>query len=393
MRSLQVSRAPLLLPLLTTAALCLGGAVAGCTETVVSATPAPTDDAGAGSGDAATGPTGPWELGDGTATSVTFTLIHEVGASEPTDLGFHPERTGEVWVLGQADDSAHVGQNVDTDEPVWQKYLDPARRHFMHRPTSIAMGDKNDWGTCGDNDNSQNTADQIPNYFMGPALFSADLSIFAKRTPGGLGSHLDMLHSSPFCRGITHVGDRVYWVFNAHDKSLDRYHFNEDHGPGNDDHSDGEIYRFAEGEIEGAADGTPSHLFYDPSDEMLYVADTGHQRIIRLDTTQGTRTTRSLPRRNEPLVDECYYDDAVTEEVVPAGSLSKPSGLEVKGDIIYVTDTETSEFVAFDKSGTELRRLATDLPAGSLAGFAFGPDGKIWFVDRLGGQILRIDPR
>jgi hypothetical protein len=38
-----------------------------------------------------------------------------------------------------------------------------------------------------------------------------------------------------------------------------------------------------------------------------------------------------------------------------------------------------------------VRKLATDLPAGSLAGFTFGPDGKIWFVDRKGGRIVRID--
>ncbi len=58
-----------------------------------------------------------------------------------------------------------------------------------------------------------------------------------------------------------------------------------------------------------------------------------------------------------------------------------------------MTDTATSTFHVFDKTGTALRSLATDLPAGALAGFTFGPDGKIYFTNKLSGQVLRIDPQ
>lgn len=80
------------------------------------------------------------------------------------------------------------------------------------------------------------------------------------------------------------------------------------------------------------------------------------------------------------------------EEVVPAGTLTKPSGLEVHGGLIYVTDAATSTIHVFDKTGAEVRKLATGLPAGSLAGLAFGPGGKAYFTDRVGGKVYRIDP-
>ena len=47
------------------------------------------------------------------------------------------------------------------------------------------------------------------------APFYTDPAIFAKRTPGGLGSHVDMLHNTSFCRGIAHVEANVFWVFNG----------------------------------------------------------------------------------------------------------------------------------------------------------------------------------
>jgi len=331
--------------------------------------------------------------GDGSASSVTFTTVKEIGAAaKPVDLAFNPDRKGEVWVIGYKDNSTHLGQNVDTDSPTWTRYVDPAARHFMHKPPAIAMANANEWGVCGDNDNGHNTPDQIPNYFMGPAIFVTDTAIFAKRTPGGLGSHIDMLHASPFCKGIAHVKDRQYWVFNAYDKALDFYDFHQDHGPGNDDHSDGEIYRYAAGKVKAADDGTPSHLFFDATDNFLYVADTGNARIVKLDTTKGTKGD-ALPRRNEPLVGNANMDGTDVEEVVPAGTLEKPSGLEVKNGLIYVTDAATSTFYVFDKTGKQIRKLATELPAGSLAGFTFGPDGKIWFTDGVAGRVVRIDTK
>ncbi len=333
--------------------------------------------------------------GDGSPGSVTLTEVFKIpyAGAGPVDLAFDPKRPGDLWVLGYGDSSIHLGTGLDGASPTWKRYRDPAWRHFMYKPPALAMGDNGFWGTCGDNDNSQadDTADGHALYFMGPALFTTDLAIFAKATPDGLGSHYDMLHSTPFCRGIAHVAGNVYWVFNAHDQSLDRYDFAVDHGPGADDHADGTIFRYAAGEVKGADDETPSHVFYDPDDGFLYVADTGHGRVVRLDTTSGTRGP-ALPRPNEPLAGNAMMLGTHVEVLVPPGTLAKPSGLEVKGGLVYVTDAATASFYVFDKRGTLLRKLATGLPAGALAGFTFGFDGKIWLVDRSLEGVLRIDP-
>jgi DNA-binding beta-propeller fold protein YncE len=201
-----------------------------------------------------------------------------------------------------------------------------------------------------------------------------------------------MLHGTPNCRGIAHQADSVFWVFNDYDKSLDKYDFGTPHEPGGDDHSDGSIFRYAEGKVKGAADGTPSHVFFDADDKFLYVADTGSKRILRLDTTSGKKGG-PLPRANEPLKDEAVMTGATLEVIVDAGVLEKPSGLEIRKGLIYVTDAATSTFHVFDKTGTAIRSLATGLPAGSLAGFAFGPGNKVYFTDKVGGRVLRIDPQ
>ncbi len=151
---------------------------------------------------------------------------------------------------------------------------------------------------------------------MGPSLFSSDLSIFATETPDGLGSHLDMLHSSPFCKGIAHEQANVYWVFNDYDKALDRYDFAHDHGPGHDDHSDGEIYRYAAGEVLGV-DATSSHIFYSPKEERLYVADTGHKRLLKLDPTSGVPGASFDGQ--EPVKVRERMDGATLIELVPRG--------------------------------------------------------------------------
>jgi hypothetical protein len=333
-------------------------------------------------------------LGKADGAPVTYTTIFTSPrpATELVDLAFNPDHPGEVWALGYADSRTYVGTGVGDGPGTWQVLVDPAASHFMHKPPAMAWGANGFWATCGDNDNTQNDkrGDGTAQFFMGPSLFTSDLSIFAKATPGGLGSHYDMLHNTSFCRGIAHVEANWYWVFNGELGSLDKYNFAKDHGPGNDDHSDGEIYRYAQGQVKGVS-GLSSHLAYDPADKFLYVADTGNARIVRLDTRTGTLGER-LPRRNETLAASGVMDGAVLELVVAPGVLQQPSGIEVRGDTVFVTDAATGTFYAFDKNGNVKKKLETGLPPRSLSGFTFGPDGKVWFVDRLKSQIVRIDP-
>lgn len=60
-----------------------------------------------------------------------------------------------------------------------------------------------------------------------------------------------MLHSTALCRGIAHAEEKIFWLFNSAKGSLDKYNFGADQGPGNDDHSDSEINRYAAGEVAG----------------------------------------------------------------------------------------------------------------------------------------------
>ena len=332
---------------------------------------------------------------DGTSSSVALTQIYKTtAASKLVDLEFHPDHAGELWAVGYGDDSIHIGTGATGDAPKWRHLIDPAAMHFMHKPPALAMGSLGLVGTCGDNDNGQNQtmSDGTANLFMGPAMFTTDPAILGKATAGDLGSHVDMLHNSPLCRGIAHASANVFWVFNAFDSSIDEVNFNKPHEPGGDDHSDGEIYRFVAGKVKGATDGTPSHVFFDAEDSLLYIADTGHGRVVRLDTTKGTKGGH-LDRQPEPLKNDATMMGTVLEEIVAPGTLAKPSGIEIHGGLVYVTDAATSTFNVFDKTGMPVRSLTTDLPAGSLAGFTFGPDGKIYFTDKVGGRIFRIDPQ
>jgi hypothetical protein len=47
---------------------------------------------------------------------------------------------------------------------------------------------------------------------------------------------------------------------------------------------------------------------------------------------------------------------------------------------------------AFELGGTRVNYLDTGRGEGALAGFAFGPDGKVYLVDMEADEVVRIDP-
>lgn len=327
--------------------------------------------------------------GDGSPQSVDFVTVLEGEdyLREPADLAFNPEKPTELWVVNRLDNSVAIIQKPGEKGMKAERRRDPAASHFMNRPPAIAMGSVDEtwsqtFGVCGDNDG--NAHDE----FMGPALFTTMLDVFAKQTPGGLGSHLDMLHSTSFCRGIAHAHDNVYFVFNSQKGSVDRYDFAEDHDPGNDDHSDGEILRLVEGELTGVTD-ISSHLVFDQKSEILYIADTGTGRILTLDTKSGEKGKNFSGF--EPVEERKVVEDAKLAELVKEGTLTQPSGVELYDGMLFVSDSATSKLHAFDLQGKLLRSLDTGLPEGSLSGFQIGPDKRLYFVDRLSSRIIRVD--
>ncbi|MBX3188039.1 MAG: hypothetical protein KF819_13540 [Labilithrix sp.] len=329
-----------------------------------------------------------YELGNGTtAPALTVVYTGQVGW-DPVDLEFNPRRTRELWVNNYATGHMTIVQNPGAASASVKQLRDPAYQHYNFRPAGLAFGTNHaQWGqqfaTCGDNDN-------FGNYHMGPTLFTADPRFFGYQTQGGLGTHLDMLHSTAFCRGIAWGGTgNEYWVFNSRDKSIDFYDFKQDHGPGNTDHSDGVIRRFWRNQVKGV-DGVMSHVGFNVDDGKVYVVDTGNKRILMLDPSLG-RPVAPLPG-NEVVAERRYFE-APVKVVVPAGTLQQPSGIEASGGLAFVTDAATSTIYAFKLSdGSLVKKLETNLPAGSLAGLNFGPDGKIYFVDRKTSRVFRIDP-
>jgi hypothetical protein len=326
------------------------------------------------------------ELGwEGGSLNVTVVASGDV-FRRPTDVEWNPSAPDEAWIVNYADDSVAIVSGLASEAASVTRLRDPAASHFMRRPPALAMGQVLDtygqtFGVCGDGDNGGND-------FMGPALFTTDLDIFAKQTEFGLGSHLDMLHSTSFCRGIAWDQANVYYAFNSVYGSIDQYDFAQDHGPGYDDHSDGSIFRLVAGELAGV-DGIPSHVTLHQPTRELFVADTGNGRIVAVKVDTGTPGTRF--GNNEPIVERRNVEGVELREVVPPGLLQQPSGIELLGDVLFVSDHATSRFHAFDLDGKELASLEVPLPPGSLAGFAFGPDGKLYFVDMVGNQLLRVD--
>lgn len=342
----------------------------------------------------------------GDADTVTFTEVYKPNQPlEAPDLEFHPTRD-ELWVLNRREEVAGVcGQssgynarcaslasvttiifNPGKAEQRTQILEDENSWHFMRRAPALAMGANDTFGTCGEA--ATGNFEDDPTMYIGGTLWPSDLAVYAQ--PSGLnGSHLDMLHATPWCMGIAHERDNVYWLFNGHVGAIDRYDFAADHGPGAEDHSDGEIRRYVPGSV-SRVPNVPSHMEFD-GEKFLYIADTGNARIAKLDTTSGTKGGAFSPVY-EVLADSGFVNGAEIWDVVTTG-LEAPSGLALHEDLIYVSDNGTSKIHAYKTDGTLVASLQTELPPGALAGIEIGPDNRLWFTDMTNGTVYRIDPK
>jgi hypothetical protein len=346
--------------------------------------------------------------GDGSVESVEFVKIYEPSTPiETTDIEFHPERD-ELWVLNREFEvpglcteanfrSARCNSMWGTTTLIKspgspfqsaEELVDGNAWHFMRRPTSLAMNGQGGFGTCGEAATGNFEDNDV--MFIGPSLWSTDLDVYAQPS-GGNGSHLDMLHATPWCMGMAHERDNVFWVFNGHVGAIDRYDFHEDHGPGADDHSDGEIFRYVPGQVKRLPN-VPSHMVFNDDDAHLYIVDTGNARLVKLDTTIGTLGGPFTPVY-EPLASYGFMEGTMITEVVANDVLVQPSGLELHEGTLYVSDHATGMLHAFDLEGNLLRSLQTPLGEGSLAGIDVGPKGKLWFADMKTGAVYTIRPK
>jgi DNA-binding beta-propeller fold protein YncE len=313
-------------------------------------------------------PTGLAVLGDGThamdAVQMTVIGTAKDGLAVPRDLAFNPNPPGgarELWVVNWESETMVVFDDPGEAGQASSDYHSGDSAHFFARPAGLAFGAPGTLGTIHETDQPTQGEGGTEPDFMGPTLFTSERGDFN----AGQGGHLDMLHNSPNGMGIAWEAGNTYWVFDGYHGSLTRYNFVDDHGLGGTDHEDGTVYRYVEGEVKRVPQ-VSSHLAYHAQSKRLFVADTGNQRIAVLDTATGKPSSTISPNYDGTI--QKKVSGATLETLVDGAvaGLQKPSGLEVSGDLIFVTDNATSKILAFERE--------TGTPStGSTPGFPRAP--------------------
>jgi hypothetical protein len=366
---------------------------------------------GGGGGGGGTPPAPAPELGTGdhSPSSVTFTPVGLASYpySDPMDLDFSNHASNELWVVNQANESIVIIDDVTAGTLTGDK-LDASDEvgawgHFLQNVSGIAMGAQtsgagNGWtmATSQDGNNGGNN-------FMGPTLWSSDRTVMGV-TPNPLPSqwntsHLDMLHSTTWGKGICHQSGNIYWTIgicydtigSGSQVSIAKYNFNADHTPGQSNHVDGEKYHYVIGQV-GTTSSVHTGMIYDAGSGMLYVSDSANGRLVRLDTNSGTAGSTPISSFSGDGVDYEVTGATLTNVVSPGGNLTTPSGLELYNNTLYVADYATGYIHAFDLSGSRINYLDTGVGANALQGIKMGPDGKLYFCDSKNDQVIRIDP-
>ena len=323
--------------------------------------------------------------------------------SSPTDLEFHPGRVNELWVANKATDSITIVHDTGLDNQTSETRLDVNRNHFLEEVSAISFGSYHpefdwQWGSAQESLNTYNGQGN-PNYFMGPALWPSSLDHFAvenqNNEDGLLGSHIDMLHESPYGVGIAHDYDNVYWYNDGYYGELVRYDFMMDHDTGGHNHSDGVVQRYSEIQLNHSY-GTPGHMVLDKETDILYISDAGGDRVIWVNTDDTTYQTENIMNdssRLEPLSE--YSRISGVEWGVLIEGVNRPSGIALDGDQLFVSLNEDNSIVSYNlnsdgKSAVEVAIINTS--ASSIMGIEIGPKGHLFYVDNARDEVVRVDP-
>ena len=314
----------------------------------------------------------------------------------PRDLDFHKdaERQNELWIINEnnLDGGSYGGSTVTYydagQETQWTEYRrDSYSGHFMHTASAIAMSEN---GTFGNTLDCQDANDS-DGYFTGPVLWDSDTSVYARANQNGplLGSHLDMIHQTPYGEGIASAGENVYWVFDGFHNAIVKYDFVQPHIVGGDNHSDGKVWRHSEVVVQRSP-GLSSHMEFDPASGWLYIADTGNERIIKMDPNSGT-VTGNLNPYGETLAG--YYNMSGTDwDVVADTGLIKPTGLDIYDGRLLISDYSNGDIIVYDITQdpvVELGRIETGI-SNQIMGLKVGPEGEIWFVCHNAHELYQL---
>ncbi len=338
------------------------------------------------------GPATPNVLDDYLAFTTTLEEIagSTEGIQNPRDLDFHPTLTrNELWVVLKSTENdggttVKISNAGETDQTELTQQ-DGNAWHFMSLPTGISFSRNENFATSPgvfDANHDGGTP------FTGPALWSSDPAIYAQPS-GGNGSHLDMLHESPYSMGITWEKDNKFWVTCGDHNEIMSYDFRDDHGPGNSDHSDGVIYKYP---IPNYAEDTqhevPDHLVFDHATGWLYACNSQQNRVIRINTATGNPGDVVTPHETVEVYQ--YMDNFVWQEVITAG-LDEPSGIDIVENRMIVSNYNNGDINLYDISGDTpilLGVIATG--SNGIMGIKIGPDGLIWYVNSVTDKVMRV---
>jgi hypothetical protein len=311
----------------------------------------------------------------------------------PRDLDFHPYLDRfELWVINTGTENSggstvtffDAGFGNQTSD--WRQ--DGNAWHFMSLPTAISFGENQNFATSPGVYDANHDGGQP---FTGPSLWSSDPDIYAQPS-GGNGSHLDMLHASPYSQGIAHEIDNRYWLVDGHNSNICMYDFVDDHGPGNSYHGDAIIHRYDDVNItKDPQNHVVSHCAFDKDSGWLYVVDYGGQRVIRINTATGVPGGVPAFGPFESIEEYIYITDYEWEEIV-SGGLVEPAGIDIIDDRMIVSDYSNGDIVIFDISQSpaiELGRIETESPG--IMGLKLGPWGRIWYVNADTDEVVVVE--
>jgi hypothetical protein len=306
--------------------------------------------------------------------------------NRPTDLEFNPTRKGELWIINEGTEQTGGTTvripDISASQLEYDYRKDGNSWHFMALPTALAFSENGDWATT----TGILDANRRGGSFTGPALWSGNLDVYAKPS-GGNGSHLDMLHGSPYCMGIASEQDNAYWIFDGYNKHICRYDFGGDHGPGNADHDDGIIQRFSNVSVKKNGT-TPSHLIMNEDRTVLYAVDGGNNKVLKIDVTSKKRI-KSLPLTNEILADHSEWN--ADFEVLLEDEFFNFCGIAISGNRLFLSDytsgnikcinLETNQGIATIETGIE-----------GVTGITVF-ENRLYFVSYKENALYRVEPK
>ena len=319
-------------------------------------------------------------------------IINTDNRGKETSWTLFDSETSEVYASRLEPGGSNViFHSVGTTDQSSEYRKDSYSRHFMHTASSISF-DNN--GFFANTLECQDANDNPNGYFSGPTLWDSDLNIYAvmnQESGGLLGSHLDMIHQSPFSMGIEYAGmGNKYWVFDGYHSSIVLYDFALPHEIGGHDHSDGKVWRYDELPIQREV-GVPSHLVLDSESGMLYIADTGNQRILKFNTNSGNYAYDLNPYGES--LEEYWMMENADWEVFIDQDLYKPSGIELFENRLIVSDHQNGDIIIYDieqNPPQELSRIETGIE-NDIMGIKLDSNQILWYVAFSSNQLVRID--